>query len=102
MYIAYIWSEIEFYGDTSAEQQNVISECISDDTHCQKKILNMVILIQNLYFASNRSVASRIYEAVCHPAKCSDSISQDIPSKTFDVIQSNIALQKPKSIRNDI
>ena len=41
MYIAYIWSEIEFYGDTSAEQQNVISECISDDTHCQKKILKI-------------------------------------------------------------
>ena len=102
MYIAYIWSEIEFYGDTSAEQQNVISECISDDTHFGYGYPHSNAICKNLYFASNRSVASRIYEAAYHPAKCSDSISQDIPLKTFDVIQSNIALQKPKSIRNDI
>ena len=44
-----IRSEILFYGDGSAEPQNIISERVSDDIPPQMRILNIVITIL-MYF----------------------------------------------------
>ena len=77
----------------------MISECLSVDIPPQVKILNKVIPIL-LHFCSlvpNWNVATR------HPTRCDIindvklffySISQDILSQSFDVIQSEVALQK--------
>ena len=84
----------------------MISKRISDDIPPQMKMLNMVIPILMCFYnlVSNWSVVSCIkpHKGVLHPTKMtllmtsniSDSISQDILSQIFDVIQSDVAFQK--------
>ena len=70
----------------------MISERISDDIPPQMKILNMVIPIL-MHFCSGA------LQAACNPMIC-DVINDvklfpyDILSQIFDVIQSNVVLQK--------
>ena len=78
----------------------MISERISNDTPSQIKILNIVIpiLMHFCRFVSNWSVANRT-KATSHPTKCDviNAVKQfptDILSQIFDVIQSDVALQK--------
>ena len=79
---------------------------ISEDIPPQMKILNMVIPILMRFYnlVSNWSVASRIkpHKGVLHPTKCDlindvklfPTVYHRILSQIFDVIQSDIALQK--------
>ena len=77
----------------------MISERLSDDIHPQIKNLNMVIPILMCFYslASNWSVASRIkpHKGVYHPIKYDVKL---FPTgyivANFDVIQSDVALQK--------
>ena len=105
------------------KSSNSISERISDNITPQMKILNMVIPIRMCFYSlvSNWSVGSHIkpHKGVCHPTKCDVindiklfstvcpstvyrriySISQDILSQIFDVIQSDLARNKSQCIR---
>ena len=81
----------------------MISEHISDDIPPQMKILNMVIpiLMHFCSFVENLSVASRVMPHVIKRnmtylmmPNVSCSILQDILSQIFEIIQSEVALQK--------
>ena len=79
----------------------MISDCISGDIPPQMKILNMVVPIL-MHFCSFELELCKPHIAACNPTKChiiidvtiSESILQDILLQIFDVIQSNVALQK--------
>ena len=88
--------------------KNVISNPISDGKPPQMKILNMIIPILMRFYSlvSNWSITSCIkpYKGICQSKKCDIindiSITQDILSQIFDVIQSNFVLQKQRHADN--
>ena len=75
----------------------MISKLISDDIPPQMKHLNMVIPILTPFcsLVSNCSLASPIkLHAIQQTQTIFDSISQDILSQTFGIVQSDVAVTK--------
>ena len=95
----------QIYSDGRAYSQNMISDRISDDISPQMNIHNMFIhiLVHICSLVSTLELGNfKLHKIACHPMECDvindvklyATVSKDILPQIFDVIQSDVVLQK--------